>query len=202
MDEFLFNAPWWAPIVVAAIGLVVFITGNTRQETRVRTAGLVIGLLGIAYGVISFYVDTSVEKAEKGTRGFVQAVVDRDPQTLQKLLDPMASLTVLNSATPYSNGESIKNAALSAKDQFGISAAHVTSLTSTRSGAATLVTVDVLSEQEKTYGRPVPTSWQFEWTNTKDGPQITRITCLRIANSEGDAALSQFPPGISLPKLP
>lgn len=202
MNEFLFNAPWWAPIVVVAIGLVVFITGNKRQETRVRTAGLIVGLLGIAYGVTSYYVDTPLEKAENGTRGFVQAVVDRNPETLQKLIDPMASLTVLNSATPYSNGESIKNAALSAKDQFGITAAHVTSLNSKPAGTVTLVTIDVLSEQEKTYGRPIPTSWQFEWTNTKDGPLITRITCLRIANAEGDAALSQFPSGLRMPKLP
>lgn len=202
MNEMLFNAPWWAPLVLAAIGAVLFVTGNSRQETRVRAIGLAVVLLAIAYVGVSYYVDTPIEKAAAGTRAFVKAVVDRDGATLKRVLDPMASLTVLNSATPYSNAESITAAALQAKDQFGLTAANILSLSPKPAGTVITVTVDILSEQDSSFGRPISTSWQFEWASTSEGWLITRITCLRIGNAEGDAALRQFPAGLRLPTNP
>lgn len=202
MTEMLFNAPWWAPLVLAAIGIVLFVTGNTRQETRVRAVGLAVVLLAILYAGMSYFVATPVEKASAGTRAFVKAVVDGDGPTLQRVLDPMASLTVLNSATPYSNADAITAAALQANDQFGITAANILSLSPKRAGTVITVTVDILSEQEGSFGRPISTSWQFEWTSTSEGWLITRITCLRIGNAEGDSALRQFPSGLRLPASP
>jgi hypothetical protein len=88
---------------------------------------------------------------------------------------------------------------LQAKDQFGINSARILSLTPKQEGTAITVTIDVLSEQERSYGRPITTAWQFEWTETSEGLLITRITCLRIGTAEGDSALSQFPSGMRLP---
>lgn len=193
MNNLLFNAPFWAPLLLGAIGVFVFFAGNRRQQVGVRSAGLAIVLLAVVYAGVSYFVDTPAERAEKGTRAFVQGVIAKDSTALSGLLDPMAALTVLGSATPYSNREAITTNALAAVDQYGIKSANILTLTSEVKADAVIVTIDVLSDQEATYGRPMTTSWQFEWEPTNEGLLITRITCLRIGEASGDAALGRFP---------
>src|SRR6476646_3389166 len=101
LSELLFHTPWWLPVTIAGVGVVLFITGNNRVEAKVRNAGLAIVALAILLVGVSWLVDTDLEKAVKDTKALVRAVNDRDWATMTRLLDPKASLAVANSGTPY-----------------------------------------------------------------------------------------------------
>src|SRR3954466_15846766 len=107
ISELLFQTPWWLPVTIGGIGVVLFITGNNRVEAKVRKAGLTIVALAVLLMGVSYFVDTDLEKAVKNTKALVRAVNDRDWPTMTSLLDPKASLAVQNSGTPYNDREKI-----------------------------------------------------------------------------------------------
>ncbi len=198
MQDFLFNTPWWAPVAISAVGIFVFLSGNRRHGTKVRNAGLAIALGAMLLAGVGYYIDTPLERAEKGTRQFVRSVIAKDANTLRGLMDPKARLTVLSAATPYQDREQIISGALAAVDQYGIKGANILSLDAEQVDTSINVTISVLSDQDATFGRPITTSWQFEWLKTAEGWRLFGITCLRIGDMEGDAASRQFP----IPRLP
>jgi hypothetical protein len=192
VSELLFQTPWWLPTLFAGVGLVLFISGNNRQERRIRNIGLACVGLGILVAVVSWLVDTDVEKVEKGSRRLVAAVEKSDWNTMRSLLDPKASVTVLNSIGVYNNRDDIIAGAQRAVDLFKLKWVHITSLDVKQTGSLMIATLDAFSDQEAT-GRPIPSSWQFEWNNSGGGWAVTKITNLRIANVTGDQARAQFP---------
>jgi hypothetical protein len=51
----------------------------------------------------------------------------------------------------------------------------------------------IMSEQDFTQGRPITTSWKFEWQRSGDAWALEQITCLKIADMTGERAARQFP---------
>src|SRR4051812_23000373 len=158
MRELLFHTPWWLPALFLGIGAALFWSGNARQETRVRTAGLVCVLLGVAIMVVSYLVDTPIEKAVKGSKALVRSVEQRDWTTLNSTLSPRTSLTVLNSITLYNSGPKIVDAAKRAVEQYGLKNVYITSTEAQQADTVITVTMEVLSEQDISQGRPIPST--------------------------------------------
>jgi hypothetical protein len=192
MTDLLFDTPWWLPTLLAIVGVVLFITGNNRQEFRIRSAGIALLVLGILVMGVSYFVDTDREKAEKGTRKLVQAVVDRDWNVFQNFLDPKASVAVQNAGTVAPNRDRIMALAKAGSEQFGLKSAHVTSLDSEQKQSEITITIDALTEQTR-HPYPVPSTWQFQWIRTADGLRVFRITNLKVGNESGQAAQTKFP---------
>lgn len=191
MTELLFDPPWYLPAAVAVFGIYLFIHGNRRNEAKVRAAGLGVVLLAAALFFVGRVMETDREIAERRSRELVQAVDSQDWTTLRALLDPKASVAVLN-APIYSNRDAIVAGAQAATEQYGIKNIRITSLTSEQDQTAITVTLHVLSDQGFT-GQPFPTSWQFEWQELADGWMLTRILCLRIGQDTGPNLGQQFP---------
>jgi hypothetical protein len=193
ISELLFHTPWWLPTTIAGIGIVLFIMGNARVEAKVRNAGLGFIALAAVLITVSYLVDTDLEKAVKNTKRLVMAVNDRDWPTMQTLLDPKASLAVMGSGTPYNDRDKIIGGAKAGVDVYGLKNVHITSTDAQQVQTQITVTLDVLTEQDFTQGRPLPSSWQFDWVKTGNGWSMIRITCLKIANAQGNEARRQFP---------
>src|SRR5262245_35944747 len=96
MSRLLFDTPWWLPTILAGLGVFLFWTGNQRQEKNVRFAGLGMLLAALAVMLLSYFVDTDVEKAVKAAKGMVYAVEQRDWTKLRNILAPNTSLGVFN----------------------------------------------------------------------------------------------------------
>src|SRR5437762_12188710 len=96
MTDLLFDAPWWLPTGLAAMGIFLFWTGNRRQEAKVRNAGFGLILAAIAVVLLSYFVDTDVEKAVKRSKTLVYSVEKHDWATLRATLDPNVSLAMKN----------------------------------------------------------------------------------------------------------
>lgn len=192
MTDLIFDTPWWLPTLLGIIGIVLFITGNNRQEFRIRTAGLIVIALAILLIVVSFLVQTDREKAEAGSRRLIQAVSDRDWTTLQNTLDPKASVAVLDARTVANNRDQIIALAKRGVDEYGLKSIRITSLDSRQDQSLITVTTECLTEQSS-FPYPMMSTWQFDWIKNKDGLHIYRITCLKVGNETGQRAESHFP---------
>ena len=142
---------------------------------------------------VSYFVDTDLEKAVKNTKGLVRAVNDRDWAKMQTILDPKASLAVQNSGTPYNDREKIIGGAKAGVDVYGLKNVHILSTETQQAQTSITVTLEVLTEQDFTQGRPLPSTWQFDWLQNAKGWSMTRITCLKIGNSSGQEGAAAFP---------
>jgi hypothetical protein len=191
MTELLFDPPWYLPLAIAALGIYLFIFGNRRQDTKLRAIGGAVLLLAVVLFAVGRVMDTDREKAEKRTRQLVTAVENRDWPAMTALLDPKASVAVLN-APIYSNRDAIIAGAQAGTERYGVKNIRILSLTSRQDATAITIDLDALSDQKLT-GQPFPTSWQFEWQERQDGWKLMRIVCLKIGQDTGEGMRRSFP---------
>lgn len=190
MGELFFDTPWWLPALIAGVGVVLFITGNNRRETKVRGAGIALAVLALLVVAVSSFVDTPREKVMKDTRRLVEAVEKRDWQTMTSLLDPRCSLE------KYANREQIVKAAQEACEQFNVTSIRITSLVADQTDTLITVTLDILSEQDLTMGRPYPTSWQLGWQKTAAGWSLRNINVLESRQPGSQAEVKRNLPSV------
>ena len=193
MRELLFDAPWWLPAVLAFLGIALFWNGNRRQEAKVRNAGLLFLLGAVLVLAVSHFVDTDLEKATKDSKALVYAVEQRDWAKMKVILDPLASLSVSDSLQLYGTRDQIIDAATRAVDEHGLKNVHILSVTPQQTDTLINITMTIASEQDRTQGRPITTTWQFEWQQSGNTWSLVRLINLSIANMRGDEAAKQFP---------
>ena len=188
MYDLLFNTPWWLPTSIIAAGIGLFLTGNARQKTRVRNVGAIVALLGVLLIVVSWEVETPKEIADRQTREIIHAVEKKDWPAMTRLLDPKSSLGTVQ-LTIFSNREDLVNGAKNSSERWQLQSVIVTSLSVVQDQSDITVDVDVLSTQDSTMGRPVTSSWKFDWEQSDKDWKLERITCLKI----GDQEVSRLP---------
>jgi hypothetical protein len=193
MTELLFDTPWWLPTILAGLGIYLFWSGNRRQESKVRNGGLLLLAAAVGALLLSYFIDTPKETAVKRSRTLVRSVEARDWTTLRANLDPTVSLSVLGFNVLYENRDDLVDAARRGVDQYGVKNVHILSTEAEQTESLISVTMSIMSEQDTTMGRPVPTSWKLEWQRSGNDWTLVRVTCIRIGNLTGEAAAHQFP---------
>lgn len=191
MTDLLFNTPWWLPALVAAIGAVLFVTGNKRTENRVRNAGAAVVLLAVALAAVSYFVDTPLETAERRTSELVDAFERADWPAMTSILDPTAAVTVLGNPV-YGNRDDIITNAKKAHERYGFKSATILSSTAEQTQSVITVTIILLTEQDS-LGRTLNSQWQFEWLKGAEGWALVEIRALKIGQSTGDQVREMFP---------
>ncbi len=192
MSDLLFSTPWWLPTAMIAVGIALFISGNARQRSQIRNGGAGLIALAVVLILVSYFVETAKEKIARESRELVRAVEARDWAKMKSLLDLKSSLGI-ESMTIYGNRDDVVKGTQSAADQYGLKSVHITSLEADQTQTVITVNLDVLTEQDFSMGRPIPSSWQFEWEKLGENWTLYRITCLRIGGENGDQAKARFP---------
>ena len=190
MTDLLFDTPWWLPAGIAAAGVVLFISGNKRQETRVRLAGVVAVALAALLMGVSYLVDTDAERAVKHSKALVDAFERQDWNKMESLLDPKVSLAY-KTVTFYNDRDAIMRAAREAAARYNFKSVDVISSEVLQVQTIITVTLKVVSVQDETMGRPMPTTWQFDWQETGNGWIIFEIRCME--GPFGDQIQQYFP---------
>ncbi|HSV14862.1 MAG TPA: hypothetical protein VLI90_11420 [Tepidisphaeraceae bacterium] len=192
MTDLLFSTPWWLPTAIIVAGVFLFVTGNARQLSGPRNVGL--GLVGLAIVLIlvSWLVETDRERVTRQSRELIKSVETRDWNKMRSLLDPKVSLAI-SSATIYANRDDLVKGAQAATDQYGLKNIIITSLDAEQTQTVITVTLTALTEQDASMGRPVPSTWQFDWEQIGKDWSLYRITCLRINNEQGPEMRGRFP---------
>jgi hypothetical protein len=192
----LFETPWWLPTVVVLVGTVIFYTANKRRETKLRAGGLAVAALGIGLALVSYFVDTDQERVVKRTRQLVTAFEQKDWERLRSLLHPRVSLSIANlPVTIYSDREQLVARAKDAADRYGFQSVNITSIDARQDQTLITVTLNVLSIQEQTAGRPITSSWEFDWLESADGWALYKIRAIQVANQQADRIEPMFPGG-------
>ena len=191
MTDLLFDTPWWLPIVVAGVGVVLFVTGNKRVEDKVRYAGLAMIALAVLLVVVSYFVDTPLEMAEKKTRQIVEAFNKQDWATFGSIPDK-DTLVSLQSLPLYTGGAEIAEAGKRAYQQYGFKSANVLMSSAERADSVITVNITVLTT-EGTLGRPINSEWAFEWQESAEGWALVEIRALQIGQQRGDNIKGLFP---------
>src|SRR4051794_34166982 len=120
MTELLFHTPWGLPALLIGAGVILFWTGNQRQGTRVRLAGMLLILAAAVLCTVSYLVDTDLEKAVKNSKALAYAVEQRDWVKMKAIMDPSCALTVMGSVQIYDNRDQILAGAKRAVEQYGV----------------------------------------------------------------------------------
>ena len=190
----LFDTPWWLPTVIIAVGAVIFYTANKRQEAKLRNAGLAVAALGVLLALVSYFVDTDSERAVKRTKQLVASFEKKDWATMRSLLHPRVSLGIANvPVTLYSDRDQIVARAQDASDRYGFRSVNVTSIDARQDQTLITVTLNVLSIQEQTAGRPITSTWEFDWLQSADGWSLYKIRAIQVANQQGEQIQTMFP---------
>jgi hypothetical protein len=191
--DYLFHTPWWLPASIAVAGAVLFYVANNRQEVKLRTAGLGAVCLAVLLALLSYLVDTDLEKAEGRTRAIVKAVDRKDWPALRSLLESQTSVGILGGRTMYRGAEQIADRAQNASDKYGVQSAAVTSLASRQDQTLITVSVGVLSTQSTV---PALTSrWEFDYLQSKEGWYLNEIRAVEIGRQQGEGMEHMFPRG-------
>jgi len=191
MTDLLFDTPWWLPALIAAAGVVLFVTGNNRLEPRVKYAGLAAVGLALLLVAVSYLVDTPIETAERRSRELVDAFERADWPAMTAVLDPTATVSVLTFRV-YDNRDEIMKAAEAAHGRYGFKSVNVLTMGAEQADTVITVTMVLLSEQDA-LGRTLNSEWQFEWQRTADGWALVDVRALKIGQSTGDQVRGMFP---------
>jgi hypothetical protein len=173
MKDLLFDTPLWLLGLLVIVGAALWWSGNNRQDKTLKRVGLAVFLVGVLLGVVSYFVDTDKERAVRQTKQIVSAVERRDWDALGKLLDPRTHVMI------YNNRDDIVAGARVTADAIGLKSLHI--IGSDVEQKDTLINVDikVLSEQERSFGRPITTSWRFVYQDFGGGWRLDTVEPLR-----------------------
>lgn len=185
MFDTLFDPPWWLPAGLLAVAAYLFWSGNRRQDSTLRSAGLVGLLLGLLVIGTAYFVDTPTESAVKKTKAFVRAVDGRDWPTFDALLDAKTNVLIYRGKAQISAG--IQKSV----DLIGLKKVNLLGTEARR--AQSLITVDIncLSEQDiQPY--PTPTNWRFSWQFDGNAWYLARVEYLPRENLPNDAITNRL----------
>jgi hypothetical protein len=194
MTDWLFDTPWWLPVLIAGIGVVVFVSGNKRLDSKVRMAGLAVIALAVLLVAVSYFVDTPRERAVNQTRELCYAFERADWPTMSRILDPSATVTVL-SAPIYANRDELIAAAKTAHEKYGFRSVRVLNTNSEQVQSQITVTLTLLTEQNTAIANTLTSQWQFEWQESRDGWTLVEVRALKIGNAQDAQMRPMFPAG-------
>jgi hypothetical protein len=182
MSDLLFDVPWWLPTLVGIVGISVWVSGNRRQDQKVRTWGLGVFAVAIGWAVLSYLVDTDKEKCQKLTRQFVQSVVAQDWNTFDNLLDPNVSFRFAGSAWSIVGKDTLDNALRADMTRVGVMSARVTGIHAHESEGTITVHIAVWSTQKATMDQPIDSEWEFDWQKSGGNFLLHEIRAVRVRN--------------------
>jgi hypothetical protein len=188
MQRWIFETPWWLLCAIAVAAVALLLSGNNRQNPRLKLAGVGVLLAGAVLWAVSYFVKTPREIAVAGTREAIAAVVAKDRATLDRLLHPTAVLMGWGR-------NDILDGALRYADQYGLQNAYVTSIEDTDATRTNVtVVVSVLSRHDSKVAMvdTVPSTWQLQWMETSNGWRLRQIEPIRIMQIDR----TQLPSGL------
>ena len=187
IETYLFETPWWLLGALAAVAIALLISGNARQNNRLKLAGFAALLLTIGLGATSYFVQTPREKAIQGSRQLVQAAVDRNPAIVQPLLHPNASLMHLGR-------DDLLHTLKVGGDTAGLRDAQIISIEADVTQSLITVTMTVISDHDPSvaFRGTYNSTWQLNWFETPQGWMLKDIIPLRLGAIEGGGALGNY----------
>jgi hypothetical protein len=193
MSDLLFDVPWYLPTLLAIVGISIAVSGNRRQDDRIRNRGLALLLAAIGWVTLSVLVDTDKEKCQRQTRQFVQSVVDRNWATFDSLLDPDVAFRFKDSAWSIVGRDALDNALKADMNHIGIGSAHITGIDARQDAGTITVHIVVWSTQKSTMDEPLNSEWEMDWQRFAGKYLLHEIRAIRVSNLTAEQIQGALP---------
>jgi hypothetical protein len=188
MSDLIFDAPWWLLVLLLTVGVFVFVTGNRRQHTRTRNAGLGVCGLGVLILLFTIFVDTPKKVARRETHQLIESAVGGDWTTFQSLLAPNATLRLMGSSALGSDAKELTETARQGTERVHLKAAHIRSMEAVQNGFVVTVSFGLLTEQETAEAPMLQSSWQFDFEKVGNDWRIGEIRAIQIGEMSAEDA--------------
>ena len=193
MNDLLFEVPWWLPTLVGVIGISVAVSGNRRQDDRVRGWGLAVIAVAVGWALMSYLVDTDKEKCMKLTRQFVESVVAQDWKTFDDLLDQNVAFRFKDSPWSIVGKDTLDNALRADIAHIGVQSARITGNEAHQESGTVTVHISVWSIQKSTMDQPLNSEWELDWQKSGGKFLLREIRAIRVANLTADQIRGSLP---------
>jgi hypothetical protein len=188
MSDLIFDAPWWFTVLLFTAGVFVFVTGNRRQHTPTRNAGLGVCGLGLLILLLTLFVDTPKKIARRETHQLIESAVSADWTTFRSLLAPNATLRLMGSSPLGSGAKDLTETARQGTERVHLKAAQVRSMEAVQNGSVVTVSFGLRTEQETAEAPMLQSSWEFDFEKVGNDWRIGEIRATQIGEmSAGDA---------------
>jgi hypothetical protein len=193
MTDLLFDTPWWLPVALAAVGVMLFLSGNRRQQAGLRNAGVAVFGLAILIVLLTIFVDTPKKIARRQSTALIEAAVAGDWTKFQSLLAAGADLRLLGSPPMYDNAADLTEAAKTGAASVHLREAHMRSLHVDQSGSVVTASFDLVTEQDDAVAPMMDSSWQFDFQQENGNWHIREIRALNIGQLDEAEAAQRLP---------
>lgn len=182
----LFHSPWWLWLGLAGLGLFLIYNGNQRGERRLIVIGAVALVLSLGMGLINYLVVTDTERCESLSRQVVADAVAQRWDAMAALMRPETSFQVMGEPRDgLFNRDQILQTLQRQVPHYGVTAATITATDASQQDSLVEITLSLYTNQDATLGRPIPSTWQFQWTRSGDSWTLQRIVLLAIGGRDG-----------------
>jgi hypothetical protein len=194
MSDLLFDVPWWLPALLGLIGLALFWKANNAQKSRPRQVGLALLVIAVAWGLLSGFVDTDKEKAEKGTKQLLSAVVNGDWAIFRSKLQPNAGFRIQGNPTSANGPEEITEFAKAGAEKIHLRSASLQHTETLQTGPLITITANIFSTQELPGAPTMNSNFEFDWEQSTSGWKVKEIRMTKL-NGVEMREVGQFLPG-------
>jgi hypothetical protein len=186
MADFFFDTPYWFLGLLGVVAVGLWLSGNARQENRMKRAALGVILLAMALAVLSYFVDTDKEKVIQRTRRLVEAVEKKDKATLDELLHPRAYMHGLTKPE-------ILDKAATAVDDFHLQNIRIGSLDVEQPNRNEIeANISVTAHVDTIMGAfDPPSTWLLVWERTERGWLLRDIKSKKLPGIELETVIGR-----------
>ncbi|MGN6506112.1 MAG: hypothetical protein ACTHM6_11170 [Tepidisphaeraceae bacterium] len=156
MTDFLFDPPWYLPVTLGLIAVILLYQGLARQVRNLKIAGAAAGLLAVAVVLIGHFYETDQERVIAETRELVMSVDQRDWKTFKSLLDPQVRFAM------YAGRDQLTAGAEKTVEQVGVKNIGIGGIETKAVPGGYDVTFTATADIDIGAHR-APTNWKFSW---------------------------------------
>ncbi len=171
LTSLLFEMPWWLFAGLCFGGVVLFVSGNARLESRMKYGGVGLIALALAWAAMSYFVDTDREKCEKKTRQFVEAIAKQDWAGMKALLDPQVRFLSWHGRDVLAKEIELQ------VSSHGLKSASISSVVGRPDTSGELIGVSFQVASEHDMGTLI-TRWRFDWAPSGNDRLVKGISFL------------------------
>ena len=175
MKDLLFDPPWYLPVLLAGVALILLYQGVKLIKNELKIAGVIAAVLAATWLVVGNYFETGKEIAARQTRELVAAVDAKDWVKFKSLLDPKARFAM------YANRDELTQGAQNTVEKVGVKDIVVSGVEVGEEPGGYTITFTATGNIGAIDQR-APTNWKFLWVKGDgDKEYLYRIEALPSA---------------------
>ena len=192
MLQSLYENPWPIMLALVAAGVVLFVVGQRRANTRLLIAGACMFVLAGGSLLLAGLIETDREAIDQAARKLVNSTAPLDLQALGALLDDGCTVSVADRAPDLAGADAIQEAVYNALNRYKVKSHTVRELES-RFIEPQFGRTQLRLRTAFESGQIAITRWELSWRRDDTGRWLaTDLRFVELNNGPPGNVLSSF----------